>query len=425
MLDNDTLACRFCATPTDEVFVDLGATPLANSLPYADADRNDEPWFPLTAFRCPACSLVQLPAVAKPETVFDDYPYFSSVSSTWVEHARRYVEAIVPRLGLGTSSRVVEIASNDGYLLQFFQQREIPALGVEPAEMVADAAEDLGIPTERSFFGVETAERLVTTGGHADLVLGNNVFAHVPDLNDFTAGLARLLDPSGTLTLEFPHLLELIRNNQFDTIYHEHFSYFWFSTACRILAQHGLEVYDVERLPTHGGSLRLYAQHRAEGDGEGLGGAGQLVSKRVTELQAEERAVGFDSEAGYRGFPERVAAIKRDLVTFLQQAKGKGQTVVGYGAPAKGNTLLNYCGVNRDLIAFTVDKAVAKQGRLLPGSRIPIHAPQALADAHPDYVLILPWNIRTEIAAEVRALDGMEGWTGQFVSAIPGLEIDA
>ncbi len=420
MPELDIHRCRFCDAPLNEVFVDLGATPLANSLPKAHSVADDEAWYPLTVYCCTACSLVQLPAVATPETVFDDYPYFSSVSSTWVEHASRYVDAMVPRLGLDASSRVVEIASNDGYLLQFFQQRGVPALGVEPAATLAEAAVAKGIETVQSFFGVDVANGLVAKGGHADLVLGNNVFAHVPDLNDFTAGLARLLAPEGTLTLEFPHLLELVRNNQFDTIYHEHFSYFWFSTARRILAHHGLEIYDVERIPTHGGSLRLFAQHDSAPNQ-----AKRDVSDAVEILASEERAAHFDTREGYQGFADRVASIKRDLVEFLTRAKADGKTVVGYGAPAKGNTLLNYCGVTRDLIPFTVDKAEAKQGRLLPGSRIPIHAPSALAEARPDFVLILPWNIRREIAADVRALEGMEGWSGQFVAAIPQLEIEA
>ncbi len=409
------LVCRSCGAPLDQVMVDLGSSPLANSYLSAAALAQAEAFLPLCVFVCDRCWLCQLPECATPQEIFSDYAYFSSFSTSWLEHAKSYVDLVVPRFGLGPASQVVEIASNDGYLLRNFVERGIPVLGVEPAANVAEAARKIGIPTEVRFFGRETARDLVARGHAADLVLGNNVLAHVPDLDDFVGGLAILLKDEGVLTMEFPHLVQMIAGNQFDTIYHEHYSYFSFVAVERVFAAHGLELFDVEELPTHGGSLRIYARHRAS-----TGDAPGPLTPPVAALLARERALGVETLSYYAGFSERVRETKRALLEFLIREKRAGKRIVGYGAPAKGNTLLNYCGVRGDFLDYTVDRSPHKQGLFLPGTRIPIRAPEAIFETRPDYVLILPWNLRVEIAAQMSAI---RDWGGQFLVAIPGVEL--
>ena len=400
--------CRFCGAPLSEVFVDLGASPLANSyLEPADL-RRPEAFYPLCVYVCGACLLVQLPEAERPEAIFSDYAYFSSFSDSWLEHARTYAERMVGELALGSGSLVVEVASNDGYLLRWFRDRGVPVLGIEPAANVARTAEEAGIPSRVQFFGTETARQLAAEGLRADLLVGNNVLAHVPDLNDFVAGLKIALAPAGVLTMEFPHLLRLMAEDQFDTIYHEHYSYFSLAAVRRVFAHHGLALYHVEELPTHGGSLRIFARHAED--------ASRPVSLGVEELLALEAAAGLDRIETYRSFAERVQAVKRRLLRFLIEAKEEGKSVVGYGAPAKGNTLLNYCGVRSDLLDYTVDRSPHKQGRYLPGTRIPIYSPERFAETRPDYVLILPWNLKEEIVGQMAHV---RGWGGRFVVAIP------
>jgi SAM-dependent methyltransferase len=408
--------CRFCSAPLERLFVDLGSSPLANSYLEPDDLLRPEPFYPLAAYVCESCWLCQLPAAATPDEIFSDYAYFSSYSTSWVEHARRYTEAMIDRFGIGAGSRVIEIASNDGYLLRHFHERGIPVLGIEPAANVAEAARRIGIPTEVRFFGAATARELLDRGLAADLLLGNNVLAHVPDLNDFVAGLALLLAPTGVLTMEFPHLVRLVEENQFDTIYHEHFSYFSLVAVERVFAAHGLELFDVEELPTHGGSLRVYARR--------AGAAGphdrHPVAGRVRELAERERRLGVETTAWYDAFAEKVRETKRRLLEFLIEVRRSGRRIVGYGAPAKGNTLLNYCGVRTDFLDFTVDRSPHKQGRYLPGTRIPIRAPEAIFEARPDYVLVLPWNLSEEIAGQMA---GIRDWGGRFVVAIPEVTV--
>lgn len=406
------LACRFCAAPLIETFVDLGMSPLSNAFVAPERAFAMEKFYPLHAFVCSACRLVQLPAAESPAAIFDDYLYFSSYSDTWLRHAETYAAAMIARLGLSGQSLVVEIASNDGYLLQYFRDAGIPVLGVEPARNVAAVAQDKGIPTDIAFFGTATARRLKQAGAAPDLIAANNVLAHVPDLNDFVAGLKLLLAPSGAVTIEFPHLLRLIDENQFDTIYHEHFSYFSLLTAERIFARHGLVLFEVEELPTHGGSLRVHLRHAER--------AAPPVAASVEVLRRREQAAGLDRPARYRRFAEAVADTKASILDFLIAARRQGKRVAGYGAPAKGNTLLNYCGVRTDLIAFTVDRSPHKQGLLLPGTHIPILAPEALFAARPDYVFILPWNLTDEIMAQMAAI---RDWGGRFVVPIPTLQI--
>jgi SAM-dependent methyltransferase len=404
-------SCRFCGEPLRHVVADLGLTPIANDyVPPERADRM-EPFYPLCAYVCERCLLVQVGEFAPAEEIFaDDYAYFSSYSTSWLEHARRYVEEACERFRLGPSSEVVEVASNDGYLLQWLVARGIPVLGVDPSAGTAAAAAEKGVPTDVAFFGRDTAVRLAAE--HApDLMVANNVLAHVPDLNDFVAGFRILLAPHGVVSFEFPHLVRLIEEGQFDTIYHEHFSYFTFLSASRVLAAHGLVAFDVEELPTHGGSLRVWARHQ---ENEAL-----PVGERVRELEARERAGGYDTLEPYLRFAERVQREKRRLLDFFIRAKERGQRIAGYGAPAKGNTLLNYCGIGRDFIDFTVDLNPAKQGRLLPGTRIPIAAPDAIAAARPDLVFVLPWNLRDEIASQ---LAYVREWGARFVVRAPHLE---
>jgi SAM-dependent methyltransferase len=404
-------ACRFCGAPLHEVFADLGMSPLSNSYLRPEELQAPEPFYPLCAYVCGRCFLVQLPAAASPETIFSDYAYFSSYSETWLRHARDYAEQAIARFALGPASQVVEIASNDGYLLRWFRERGVPVLGVEPARNVAAAAEAAGIPTLVRFFGLELARELRAAGRRADLLVGNNVLAHTPALDDFVAGLAELLAPRGVATLEFPHLEKLIAGNQFDTIYHEHFSYFSLTAVERVFAARRLELFDVEELPTHGGSLRVYLRHA---------GSGEPPAPAVAALRAREARAGVESLDYYRSFGERVKETKRRLLEFLIAAKRDGRTVAGYGAPAKGNTLLNYCGVRSDFIDYTVDRSPHKQGLYLPGTRIPIHHPDRLRETRPDYVLVLPWNLRDEIVAQMA---DVRGWGGRFVVAIPEVEV--
>lgn len=407
-----TAHCRFCNTALHHSFVDLGMSPLSNGfLKQTDLNRM-EPYFPLRAFVCDRCFLVQLEEFERPERIFDDYAYFSSYSESWLTHARHYVDCMMERLRLTEASHVVEIACNDGYLLQYFDAKGIPVLGIEPAANVAAAAEAKGIPVVTEFFGRRLAKELEQDGKQADLIVGNNVIAHVPDLNDFVAGMQMLLSPDGTITIEFPHLLRLIEDVQFDTIYHEHFSYFSFVTIDRVFSAHGLRVYDVDELSTHGGSLRIYACHSDA--------SGTPVSPKVADLRRREREAGMETIETYTRFADRVPAIKADLLAFLIDAKRAGKSVVGYGAPAKGNTLLNYCGVGPEFIAYTVDRNPHKQGRYLPGTHIPIHAPEKMAETRPDYVLVLPWNLKSEIVDQMAYI---REWGGRFVVPIPCVEV--
>jgi SAM-dependent methyltransferase len=406
-----TLACRLCDAPLTETFVDLGMSPLCES--YLRADQLDAPetFYPLHVRVCAACLLVQLPAHVSGEEIFSDYAYFSSYSDSWVAHARRYAEAMVDRLGLAGGSLVTEVASNDGYLLQHFVAAGVPVLGVEPAANIAEVARAKGIRTEVRFLGAGTGAELAGRYGRADLVVGNNVYAHVPDLRGFTAGLAALVKPDGLVTLEFPHLLRLIERRQYDTIYHEHYQYLSLLTAQRALATAGLVVVDVDELATHGGSLRVHARPEAA--------AGEPAPAVKAVLEAEAVA-GLHTLDGHRGFAVAVDRVKGDLLRFLLAARDTGRRVVGYGAPGKGNTLLNHCGIRSDLLAWTVDRSPYKQGRFLPGTHIPIHPPERIAQERPDYVLVLPWNLRTEISAQ---LAYVREWGGRLVFPIPELEV--
>lgn len=389
-------------------------SPLCESYLRADQLNQMEPFYPLHAYVCERCFLVQVEAYVSPEEIFTEYAYFSSYADTWLQHAREYVDQIVERLGLDADSHVVEVASNDGYLLQHFVARGIPALGVEPARNVARVAIEKGVPTRIDFFGREMAVRMVAEGQRADLLIGNNVLAQVPDLNDFVAGMKTVLNPLGVITMEFPHLMNLVTENQFDTIYHEHFSYFSLLTAEKIFAAHGLTVFDVEQLPTHGGSLRVYARRTADDT--------HPVHDRVHALRDREIEAGYDQMEVYEAFGERVRETKRKLLDFLIQAKREGRVIVGYGAPGKGNTLLNYCGIRTDFLDYTVDRNPYKQGKYLPGTHIPIYPPDRIRKTRPDDVLILPWNFKDEIMDQMAYV---RDWGGRFVIPIPEVEVVA
>jgi len=404
--------CRFCGAALLHTFVDLGTSPLCESYVPAERLQDMEPFYPLQVFVCDQCFLVQLPAHVSGEDIFSEYAYFSSYSDSWLAHCRRYAEVIIPRLNLTTASQVIEVASNDGYLLQYFVAHAIPVLGIEPAANVAQVATEKGISTRVGFFGQQMARELVAQGTQADLLVGNNVLAQVPDLNDFVAGLKLLLRPGGVLTLEFPHLMRLVEENQFDTIYHEHYSYFSLSTAERILAAHGLTLFDVEELTTHGGSLRIFGRHSSE--------PAPAVTERTAALRDREADAGVTSLSYYASFGERVAETKREILEFLISAKRAGKRIAGYGAPGKGNTLLNYCGIRSDFLDYTVDRSPYKQGKFLPGSRIPVLAPEQIYATRPDYVLILPWNIKEEIMDQ---MSGIREWGGRFVVPIPTLRV--
>jgi len=402
--------CRFCAEKLTETFADLGMSPLSNAFLRPSQANAMEKFYPLHAYVCSACRLVQLAEFETPETIFSDYLYFSSVSESWLNHAQTYANTMIPRLNLNKNSEIIEIASNDGYLLQYFAQSNIKVLGIEPAANVAKAAIAKNIPTEIAFFGQATAQRLRDAGHAPALITANNVLAHVPDLNDFVAGLKTLLPQTGTITVEFPHLERLIAENQFDTIYHEHFSYFSLLTAEKILAHHGLTIFDVEELSTHGGSLRIFAAHTNT----------KPISPNVTKIRNREITAGLDSPEIYANFGQKIAETKYALLDFLIKTHREGKKIAAYGAPAKGNTLLNFCGIRADLLPFTVDRSPHKQGLLLPGSHVPIHPPEKILAEKPDYLLILPWNLRDEIIAQMQEI---RTWGGKFVLPIPRLTI--
>lgn len=405
-------ACRLCGEPLRQTFVDLGMSPLCESYVTKEALNRMEPFYPLHALVCEKCFLVQLGEYVTPDHIFSEYAYFSSYSDSWLRHASSYVEMITERLKLDSRSLVIELASNDGYLLQYFVRKSIPVLGIDPAANIAAVAIQKGIPTLVRFFGEATAREVVAQGKQADLLLGNNVLAHVPALNDFVAGMKILLKPGGVITMEFPHLLRLMEENQFDTIYHEHFSYFSFLSAESTFARHNLAIFDVDEIPTHGGSLRIYARHHEDDS--------RPVGQKVIELRQRELRLGFDRLETYANFSEQVKETKRKLLEFLISARRAGKTVAGYGAPGKGNTLLNYCGIRTDFLDYTVDRNPYKQGKFLPGTHIPIHAPGRIAETKPDYVLILPWNLKHEI---VQQLDHIREWGGRFVVPIPQVEV--
>ncbi len=405
------LACRFCGTPLKQSLADLGSTPLSNSYLRAEDLERMEPTYPLHARVCGSCFLVQLESFESPQHIFSEYAYFSSYSDSWLKHAKAYAEMAAMRFDLNAKSHVVEIASNDGYLLRWFKDLGIPVLGIEPAANVAKVAEANGIPSRVLFFGRETARGLVANGESADLTAANNVLAHVPDINDFVAGFSILLKPEGVSTFEFPHLLQLMEKRQFDTIYHEHFSYLSLTTVQKIFGTHGLRVFDVQEIPTHGGSLRVFACRTD---------AQHAETPAVAELLEREKAFGLTDLKRYAAFQEEVKSLKRDLLSFLIEAKRAGKSVAGYGAPAKGNTLLNYCGVRGDFLDFTVDRSPHKQGTWLPGTRIPVYAPEKIREEKPDYLLILPWNIREEV---VEQMSHIREWGGRFVVPIPEVKV--
>lgn len=406
--------CRFCGAPLQHTFADLGMSPLAESWVRPSELNQVERFYPLHVFVCDRCFLVQLEEFESPQNIFGQYAYFSSYSETWLQHAKSYVEMAIERFGLSRQSQIIEIASNDGYLLRNFVANGIPVLGIEPAANVAKTAVEKGIPTRVQFFGADTARQLAAEGIKADLIVGNNVLAHVPNLNDFVAGMKILLKPNGTITMEFPHLMELIAKNEFDTIYHEHFSYLSFTTVESVFAAHGLVLYDVEELSTHGGSLRIYARHREDGS--------KPISRRADEFRAREAAAGFNRLETYLSFTERVKETKRKLLEFLIRTKREGKSVAAYGAAAKGVTLLNYCGVRTDFIDYAVDLSPNKQGLFMPGVHIPIFHPNKIKETKPEYVLILPWNIKDEIMRQMACIGQ---WGGAFVVPIPEVTLYA
>ncbi len=409
MTKTDT-ACRFCSASLRHLFVDLGMSPLCNTNVEPHQLNQLEPFYPLHAYVCDQCFLVQLGEFVAPSDIFGEYSYFSSYADSWVAHAKRYADRMVECFGINSESLVMEIASNDGYLLQHFVAMNIPVLGIEPAANVAKAAIEKGIPTTVRFFGKQSAEEIVREQGQADLLLGNNVLAHVPNLNDFVAGMKVAVKPQGIITMEFPHLMRLMEGNQFDTIYHEHFSYFSFYTVQKVFAAHGIALFDVEELTTHGGSLRIFGCHSGE----------RAPSRRVKELLEREVDKGYTRLETYFAFSEKVKETKRKLLDFLIGVKREGKTVVGYGAPGKGNTLLNYCGIRQDFVDYTVDRSPHKQGRYTPGTRIPILHPDRIKETRPDYVLLLPWNLKDEI---VQQLSYIREWGGQFVTPIPEVAV--
>lgn len=404
--------CRFCSTGLQHTFVDLGLSPLCETYPAAADFARGEVYYPLHVYVCEKCFLVQLEEYESAENIFSDYAYFSSFSDSWLKHAETYCSKMKARFGLNENSFVVEVASNDGYLLQYFVRQNVPVLGIEPAANVAKVAVEKGVPSLVRFFGTELAHQLAADGRQADLVLGNNVFAQVPDLNDFVEGLKVLLKPEGVLTLEFPHLLKLIELNEFDTIYHEHFSYFSLITTLRIMESHGLRVFDVEELKSHGGSLRVFACRQESRT--------HTLQPAVAKVLADEKKAGEDSLAGYMSFAHQVKETKFALVEFLLEAARSGKSVAGYGAPGKSATLLHYCGITRDLISYTVDRSPYKQGRFLPGNHIPILHPDWIRETKPDFVVILPWNLKDEI---MQQLQYIREWGGKFVVPIPKVAI--
>jgi SAM-dependent methyltransferase len=406
------LPCSFCRSDLEHTFVELGMAPLVSAYLEAGDLHKMEPFFPLHVYVCGECHLVQLPESQSPDQLFRDYPYFSSYSKSWLEHSRAYVEMMMERFGFGPSSQAVELASNDGYLLKYFQERGVPVLGIEPARNVAEVAQKAGIPTVSEFFGVRTAEKLSAEGTRADLLLGNNVLAHVPDINDFVGGMKVLLKPGGIITMEFPHLMRLMAENQFDTIFHEHFSYLSFHVTERVFAQHGLSLFDAEELPTHGGSLRIYARHADD--------ESKPVGDRVGALKAKEEEAGLTRLETYAAFSRKPQETKRNLLTFLIQVKKEGASIAGYGAPGKGCILLNYCGIGPDFLHYTVDISPHKQGLFMPGVHVPIHHPDRIRETRPDYLLILPWNLKSEI---MQQMEFIREWGGKFIVPIPEVQI--
>jgi SAM-dependent methyltransferase len=404
--------CRFCGAALEHTFVDLGMSPLCQSFVSADHLNHMEPFYPLTVYVCGKCFLVQLQEYVAPENIFSDYLYFASYSDTWLSHVKAYTDKMVKRFPITADSLVVEIASNDGYLLQYFVEKKVPVLGIEPAANVAAVAIQKGVPSLVKFFGSATARELAAAGKKADLLLGNNVLAHVPNINDFVSGMKILLKPQGVITMEFPHLMRLMEQNQFDTIYHEHFSYLSFSTVEKVFAAHGLTLFDVEELPTHGGSLRIYARHAED--------TTKPVGSRVLELRTREQSAGYSKLETYSRFAEQVKETKRKLLEFLIRAKRSGKFIVGYGAPGKGNTLLNYCAIRTDFLDYTVDRSPHKQGKFLPGTRIPVCSPDRIRETRPDYLLILPWNLKDEI---IQQTSYIREWGGQFVVPIPEVTV--
>lgn len=408
----NTPECRFCKSSLRHTFVDLGMSPLCESFLAAEQLNRMEPFYPLHVFVCEECFLAQLEEYVSPEEIFTEYAYFSSYSNSWLQHAKNYTDLMVKRFKFNAQSLVVELASNDGYLLQYFIEKDIPVLGVEPAKNVARVAIEKGIPTLTEFFGEKTATRLVSQGKQADLVLGNNVLAQVPDLNDFVTGMKILLKPCGIITIEFPHLMCLMEENQFDTIYHEHFSYFSLTAVEKVFAAHKLTLFDVEELPTHGGSLRIYARH--------VDDVSKPVTEKVKELRSKENNYGITRMETYFAFSRKVEETKRKLLEFLIKVKREGKSVVGYGAPGKGNTLLNYCGIRTDFIDYTVDRNPYKHGKFTPGTHIPIFPPDRIRETRPDYVFILPWNLKNEIIAQESYI---REWGGKFIVPIPEVEV--
>jgi 2-polyprenyl-3-methyl-5-hydroxy-6-metoxy-1,4-benzoquinol methylase len=404
--------CRFCGRSLEHTFANLGMSPFANSYIKPVQLNQVERFYPLHALVCDGCFLVQLQEFESPEAIFGDYAYFSSFSDSFLQHAKAYVGMVVDRFRLNSKSQVVEIASNDGYLLQYFIEKSIPVLGVEPAANVAEAAMKRGIPSLVKFFGTGTALEMKNEGRQADLLIGNNVLAHVPDLNDFVRGIKTVLKPEGIVTMEFPHLVRLMEDGLFDTIYHEHFSYFSFFTAEQVFAKHGLVLFDVEEVPTHGGSLRIYGRHAEHG--------ALSVGPRVTELKQREKDFGLDRLESYLAFSDRVTQVKRNLLRFLIDAKDANKTIAAYGAPAKGNTLLNYCGIGTDFIDYTMDRSPHKQGQYLPGSHIPILSPDAARETKPDYLLILAWNLKDEVMEQMKFV---REWGGRFVVPLPEVTV--
>jgi len=404
--------CRFCSSTLKQTFVDLGMSPLCQDHVKPEELNQMEPFYPLHAYVCENCFLVQLEEYVSPSVIFNDYAYFSSYSDTWLKHARDYTELMIDRYKINSKSFVVEIASNDGYLLQYFVKKGIPVLGVEPAPNVAEYAIKAGINTLVRYFGKNTAVEISSTHGNADLILGNNVLAHVPDINDFVSGMKILLKPNGVITMEFPHLLKLIEENQFDTIYHEHFSYLSLLTVLKIFDYHGLSVFDVDELTTHGGSLRIYAKHKDDGT--------RQISEKIEILKEREISVGLNQLEFYSSFTKKVKETKWKILEFLINTKKTGKSIVGYGAPGKGNTLLNYCGIRNDFLDYTVDRNPHKQGNYLPGTLIPIYHPDKIKETKPDYVFILPWNLKAEI---MNQLCFVRTWGCKFIVPIPELRV--
>ena len=404
--------CRFCAQRLSHIFVDLGMSPLCQTHIEIEKLNHMESFYPLLVYVCDRCFLVQLQEYVSPSDIFTEYAYFSSYSDSWLKHAKNYTDMMIERFNLDAKSQVVELASNDGYLLQYFMEKGIPVLGVESAANVAQTAMKKGIPCVVKFFGRQTAQELVGAGKHADVILGNNVLAHVPDINDFVGGMQILLKETGVVTMEFPHLMQLMQQNQFDTIYHEHFSYLSFSVVERIFKAHGLTLFDVDELPTHGGSLRIYARH--------LEDSSKPVTSRVAELRRREEHAGLGDIQHYLSFGEQVKNTKRKLLEFLIRTKADGKSIAGYGAPGKGNTLLNYCGIRTDFLDYTVDRNPYKQGKYAPGTHIPICPVEKIKETKPDYLLILPWNLKDEVMVQMAYI---REWGGQFIIPIPEVKV--